>query len=86
MDVPPAGQDFSLPDKRELLAWIPVKYLRPEQFGHPENTSPGSMVGLTAGRAVVDAFKARLEALRGGIGLGHLPRIDVSVFVSVFQF
>lgn len=65
LEVPPPGQDFNLPDEAELIAWVSVRNLRPE--GHFESPDdPERRRTAADGRAVVDAFKARLEALRRG--------------------
>lgn len=64
MDVPPAGQEFCMNTEAGCrpVAWVEARYLREEHF-QPPRDQPQEWVAAD-GRAVADAFKARLDGLR----------------------
>ncbi|CAN8106302.1 unnamed protein product [Discula destructiva] len=60
LEIPPAEFDFALPDK-PVTAWGEVAYLRPEDHPHPP---AHDTTYLDKGLPVVEAFRARLKAVR----------------------
>lgn len=66
--IPPSAEEFSIPMEPPFTAWVEIKKLRPESYQH----LPGhNLTGITQGRAVVDAFKSRLEAIRASREAGR---------------
>lgn len=84
LNIPPPGQEFNLPSEMGLLAWMGVRRLRHESFKDPEDLQ--SRRTAARGGAVVEAFKARLEALNDGNTAGssgasvRFPTMDAYIF------
>lgn len=64
VDVPPAGQEFCMTTEAGCrpVVWVEVRHLREEHFQPPQD-QPQDWVAAD-GRAVADAFKARLDGLQ----------------------
>lgn len=71
LDIPPAGQEFHLPEHMDLIGCVGVRSLRLEHFKIPDDRQP-RWTGA-GGRAVAEAFKARLRDLGRGQHIAGQP-------------